>query len=156
MVLTELWTSIFAREQEFNREILMFRNLVLVTGNLGHDVVLKVLESGRKVCNFSIAESYPTSTRDEQGKILYDTRWHQVTAWDSVASKMDEYSVKGMHVQVSGYLDYDEFKTVNKEYNNAKIVANDIQLFDFVNQSRKSKINNELENKVMHDFGWDT
>ena len=115
---------------------------------------MKVLENGKKVCNFSNAESYPTSKKDEHGKKVYETRWHHVTAWDSLASKMDEYSVKGMPVQVSGYLDYDEFKKDNKEYKNAKIVANDIQLYGILHYSGKEKILEDSNKRPFKEDDW--
>lgn len=124
----------------------MSRNFVLVTGNLGNDVELKVLEGNKKVCNFSIAESYPTSKKDANGKTVYETRWHQITAWDGLADKMAEYSIKGQPLQVSGYLDYDEFKTDNKNYKTAKIVANDIQLYSIFNYSGKTKTKEQMSN----------
>ena len=140
MALTEHSMSLSAHEQEFNKEKFMSRNFVLVTGNLGSEVVMKVLENGKKVCNFSIAESYSTGKKDEHGKTIYDTRWHQVTAWDVLANKMNEYSIKGMPVQVSGYLDYEEFKTDSKEYKMAKIVANEIELFGKLNYSERKNL----------------
>lgn len=121
----------------------MSRNFVSVTGNLGSDVELTVLENNKKVCNFSIAESYPTSKKDENGKTVYATRWHHITAWDGLAHKMAEYSIKGQPVQVSGYLDYDEYKKDNKDYRTAKIVANDIDLFCAFNYVGKTKSNEQ-------------
>jgi Single-strand binding protein family len=61
MVLMELSTSLYAREQKFNKENFMAKNFVLITGNLGNDIELKILDNNKRVCNFSIAESYPTS-----------------------------------------------------------------------------------------------
>jgi single-strand DNA-binding protein len=119
----------------------MSRNFVLVTGNLGNEIELKVFDNNKKVCNFSIAESYPTSKKDGNGKTIYETRWHQITAWDGLAQKMSDYAVKGQPIQASGYLDYDEFKKDNKDYRTAKIVANEVELyakFDYLDR-RNSK-----------------
>jgi single-strand DNA-binding protein len=130
----------------------MSKNFVLVTGNMGSDVELKTLDSNKKVCNFSIAESYATSKKDENGKTIYETRWHNVTAWDGLAQKLADYSFKGQPVQVSGYLDYEEFKTDTKSYKNAKIVANEIELFaKFDYAGRK---NSKQQVAAETDNGW--
>jgi single-strand DNA-binding protein len=92
----------------------MSKNFVLVTGNLGNDIELKVFDNNKRVCNFSIAESYPTSKKDKNGNTIYETRWHQITAWDGLAQKMSDYAVKRQPIQASGYLDYDEFKKITR------------------------------------------
>ena len=128
----------------------MAKNFVLITGNLGNDIELKILDNNKKVCNFSIAESYPTSKKDENRKTIYETRWHQITAWDGLAQKMSDFAIKGQPIQASGYLDYDEFKKDNKDYRTAKIVASEVELyakFDYSERKNSKEQVAEIDNR---------
>lgn len=125
--------------QNLTREI--FVNVFLVDGNLGNDIELKTTEGGKKVCNFSIAESFRTSKKDENGKAIYDTRWHNVTAWDGLAQKMADFAVKGQPLIVRGYVDYDEYKKDNKDYKTVNIVADDINLYSRFDYAERKKSN---------------
>lgn len=71
----------------------MFQDLTLV-GQLGRDPVLKYLDSGKAVCNFSIAV-------DEFGG---KTTWFNVTTWDKTAENCNQFLSKGRLVLVKGRL----------------------------------------------------
>lgn len=74
-------------------------NRVTLIGNLGKDPEIKVIPSGSKVANFSVAttESY----KDKAGEWQQTTDWHNVTCWDQLADKSSKLS-KGAKVMVEG------------------------------------------------------
>lgn len=119
----------------------MSRNIIIINGNLGNDVEIKSIGEDKKVCNFSIAESVPTSKKDETGKTIYKTKWHNVTAWGFLAQKMADASIKGQPVVVSGTLDYEEEKIGERTIKHAKITAESIDLYAIfnLNAAKESK-----------------
>ncbi len=74
-------------------------NRVTLIGNLGKDPEIKVIPSGSKVANFTMAttESY----KDKSGDWQQTTDWHNVNCWDALADKMAKMS-KGAKVLVEG------------------------------------------------------
>jgi single-strand DNA-binding protein len=123
----------------------MIKNSVQLIGNLGNDIELKTLDNGKKVCNFSIAESFPTSKKDDDGKTVYETRWHKITVWDGLATKMEKYAIKGKPLIIIGFLDYDEYKSNDKDYKTAKIIAQDVELFMPFDYSLKKNIQTNFD-----------
>ncbi|NUM42607.1 MAG: single-stranded DNA-binding protein [Leptospiraceae bacterium] len=79
-------------------------------------------------CNFSIAESYPTSKKDEKNETVYDTRWHDITAWEGVAKKLEKYSKKGSLITISGRLEYDTYEKDGVNIKRAKIIADNAEI----------------------------
>lgn len=107
----------------------MATNIVVISGLLGKDIELKELESGKTVCNFSIAESYPTSQKDDKGKTVYATRWHEVSAWEGVAKMLSNNAKKGSVINISGRIDYDTYEKNGVEIRRAKIIADSADVF---------------------------
>jgi len=120
----------------------MSKNITIVSGNLGNDVEVKVVGEDKRVCNFSIAESVPTSKKDDHGKTIYKTRWHNVTAWGVLAQKMADVSIKGQPIVVSGTLEYDEEKVGDRTIKHAKIVAENIDLYAIFNTAAAKEAKN--------------
>lgn len=74
-------------------------NRVTLIGNLGKDPEIKVIPSGSKVANFSVATS--DSYKDKAGEWQENTEWHNVNCWDYLAEKASKLS-KGTKVYVEG------------------------------------------------------
>jgi single-strand DNA-binding protein len=83
------------------------KNKVQLIGNVGNNVEVKTIESGKKLVKFSIAtnESYKNNT----GEKVTETTWHNVVAWGKVAEIAEKYLQKGTEVAVEG-------KLINKTY----------------------------------------
>jgi single-strand DNA-binding protein len=83
------------------------KNKVQLIGNVGNNVEVKTIESGKKLAKFSIAtnESYKNNT----GEKVTETTWHNVVAWGKVAEIAEKYLQKGTEVAVEG-------KLINKTY----------------------------------------
>ena len=77
-------------------------NKVILVGNLGRDPEVRVLESGTKVAQFSIAttESY----KDRDGNWQDQTEWHNLVLWRYLAERAEQNLRKGMQIYVEGKL----------------------------------------------------
>lgn len=73
----------------------------VIVGNLGGDPELRYLQSGRPVCNFSVAVS--ERWRDRQTNEQQErTTWYRVAVWGQQAENCNTYLAKGRQVLVIG------------------------------------------------------
>lgn len=102
-------------------------NRVQLTGNLGNNPEIKVLDNGNKLAKFSIAtkEEY-FSKAGEKGA---DTQWHYVVAWGKVAEQIESEFKKGSFVSIEGRLVTRNYTDKNgqKKYI-TEVVANEAHL----------------------------
>ena len=103
------------------------RNRVQLIGNLGQDPEVKILESGKKVANFTIA------TREEfknaEGQKVSESTWHNIVAWNGLADIVSKYLKKGNEVALEGklvYRSYEDKSGVTRYV--TEIVLNDLAL----------------------------
>lgn len=82
-------------------------NKVILIGRLGKDPELKYTESGKPVCNFSIATS---SKWTKDGQDNEATTWHNIVAWGKQAEVLKEYLRKGKEVYIEGRIDNGKYK----------------------------------------------
>jgi single-strand DNA-binding protein len=78
------------------------QNRVTLIGNLGSDVQITTLTSGKKVARTSIATHY--NRKLEDGTYEQTTQWHKLVGWDAKAEFMDKLLEKGSYVIVYGRL----------------------------------------------------
>ena len=103
------------------------RNRVQLIGNVGKEPQVRSFESGKTMATFSLAttETY----KDQNGKQVNDTQWHQVIAWDKTANFIESYVDKGNRVAIDG-------KLVHRSYNDkdgntkyiTEVVVNEVML----------------------------
>jgi single-strand DNA-binding protein len=100
------------------------RNKVQLIGRLGADPEIRTFESGKKRVRISLATS--EVRKDESGKRIESTQWHNVVAWGKLADLAEQYLVKGAEVAVEGKVTYSNYetKTGEKRYI-TEIVMND-------------------------------
>jgi single-strand DNA-binding protein len=122
---------------------------IIVVGHLGKDADLKVLDSGRNVFNFSIAE---TKKIKKEGEVLENTQWFNVSFFTN-SDRVLEFLKKGVKVLVIGELDIDVMKSekTGKIYANVNIATSEVQILTFVDkieaQTDTEKVGNpDLEN----------
>lgn len=73
----------------------------IIVGNLGGDPELRYLQSGRAVCNFSVAVS--ERWRDRQSEEQRErTTWYRVAVWGNQAETCNTYLSRGRKVMVIG------------------------------------------------------
>ena len=79
-----------------------FRNHVQLIGNIGSELTIPELESGKKLVRFSLAtnEYY----RNAKGQKVESTDWHQIVAWGKTAEIIEKYASKGSEIGVIGKL----------------------------------------------------
>jgi len=78
------------------------RNRVQLIGNIGKEPQIKTFESGKTMASFSLATS--ESYKDQEGKKVTDTQWHQLVAWGNTATYVENYLQKGNRIAVEGKL----------------------------------------------------
>ena len=77
-------------------------NKVILVGNLGNDPDVRVMQSGEKVANISVATS--ERWRNKDGENQERTEWHRVVIFGKVAEIAEKYLRKGAKVLIEGQL----------------------------------------------------
>jgi single-strand DNA-binding protein len=75
-------------------------NCVHLIGNIGQDIELKYTQSGKAVCNLSIATN--ETWKDNDGKKRERVEWHRCIVFGDQAENCAKYLAKGRSVFVSG------------------------------------------------------
>jgi len=98
-------------------------NKVILVGNIGNDPEVKTMQSGDKVCNFSLATS--ESWKDKAtGERKERTEWHRVVVFNQgLINVCENYLKKGSKVYVEG-----QVETRNYEKDGQKIYTTEIVL----------------------------
>jgi len=78
----------------------MGTNINVFTGRLGKDPELRFTQSGRAVCNLSIAVN--DHFKNAEGEAQEHTTWIPVVCWQKLAENCEKYLKKGSHVAVTG------------------------------------------------------
>lgn len=85
-------------------------NTVKLIGNVGKEVSVRELESG-KMATFSLATNETYTNRNNE--VIKNTTWHNVVAWGKTAILCEQLLSKGKFVSIEGKLNYRSYK--NKE-----------------------------------------
>jgi len=105
------------------------RNSVQLIGNLGIDPEIRETQNGKKVVRLAIAtnETY----KDNNGKKVTDTQWHNVVVWGKTAEIAEKFLEKGREVAIEGKLRHRswEDKEGEKHYT-TEVVANELVLLN--------------------------
>ncbi|WP_440879381.1 single-stranded DNA-binding protein [Tenacibaculum sp. C7A-26P2] len=101
------------------------KNKVQLIGNLGTTPEIITLDDGKRIAKFSLAtnETY----KDSSGQKVTDTQWHNIIAWNNIASIVEQFLQKGSDVIIEGRLRSRSFddKDGNKRYF-TEIVCNEL------------------------------
>jgi single-strand DNA-binding protein len=75
-------------------------NKVILVGNVGCEPMVRYLEGGVPVANFTFAtrESY----RNKHGERVDQTEWHSVVVWRGLAQVVENFVKKGMQLYLEG------------------------------------------------------
>ena len=79
----------------------MINNTTLI-GNITRETELKVTQSGKSVCNFTVAVNNRHKSRD--GEVENNALFMRCTLWGERAEKLQPYLTKGQKFAVSGSL----------------------------------------------------
>jgi single-strand DNA-binding protein len=76
-------------------------NKVFIVGHLGHDPELRQTAQGRAVCRLRLAT---TRSRQEDGRWIDETDWHDVVIWEQQAERAGRLLGKGDLCAIEGRL----------------------------------------------------
>ena len=96
-------------------------NIVILSGNVGKDPIIKTTQTGKKVANFSLATTYGSGDKAT-------TDWHNIVVWEKQAEFVEKHIKKGTKVIVNGRIsnrDYTDADGVKKYI--TEIVCNDVE-----------------------------
>ncbi|MDD2527929.1 MAG: single-stranded DNA-binding protein [Lentimicrobiaceae bacterium] len=105
------------------------RNSVQLIGRLGANPEVKTLDKNRKVAKFSLATSDIYFSKS--GEKIEETQWHNIIAWNGLATICEKYLTKGKEVALEG-------KIMNRSYTDkegkaryiTEIVINELLMLD--------------------------
>lgn len=95
-------------------------NRVILSGEIGSDIVLKKTATGQSLCNFSI-EVKEKGKGGQEHKSFFDC-----TAWGENAEHINQYGFRGQHIAVDGKLQKSSY--TNKE--NQKVYKTSVYVMD--------------------------
>ena len=99
-------------------------NKAILVGRLGKDPELKFTQSGKAVCNFSLATSERYNNQEK-------TEWHDITTWEKTAEACNTYLKKGSQAYVEGKIQTQEWTTKEGDKRSKKIiVASTVRFLD--------------------------
>lgn len=104
-------------------------NKVTLIGNLGSDPTVQNLENNISVAKFSLATT--EAFKDKNGQTQYNTDWHTIVLWRSLAELAHKYLQKGSLVYVEGKLktrSYDDKEGIKRYV--TEIVAEQLIMLD--------------------------
>lgn len=105
---------------------------VEIIGRLGQDVTSSVTNSGKSVCNFSVATYFGSGDKKE-------TEWWRVVAWNKLAENCVQYIQKGSLVHVTGTLKTNKYQDKEGNERESKdLIAQEVTFLD----SKKERNNN--------------
>lgn len=99
-------------------------NKVIIVGTLGKNPEVKFLESGKAMCNLSIATSESVKNGDNWEK---KTEWHNVTIWGKRAESAAQYLSKGCKVSVEGKLQTRSWEKDGKKQYKLEVIASEVE-----------------------------
>lgn len=95
-------------------------NRVILSGEIGSDIVLKKTSTGQSLCNFSI-EVKEKGKDGQEHKSFFDC-----TAWGENAEHINQYGFRGQHIAVDGKLQKSSY--TNKD--NQKVYKTSVYVMD--------------------------
>ena len=101
----------------------MSLNSVNIMGNLTRDPELKYTNSGKSVCNLSIANNRVYTSGGEK---VTEVSYFDIEVWGAVAENCAKYLSKGSGIIVEGRLRQDRWERDGKTQSRVRISANNI------------------------------
>jgi single-strand DNA-binding protein len=77
-------------------------NKVMLIGHLGKDPDVRTLDSGTKVCQFTLATTEKGYTLQNGTQVPDRTEWHNLVLWKGLAEVAGKYLHKGDKVFIEG------------------------------------------------------
>ena len=99
-------------------------NKVFLVGNLSPDLDMRVMNSGKAVCSFSLTVNFKTRVREETDAI-------DCIAWDSLAELIGQEGKGGRRVAIEGRLHTRQLEGADGQRKKVtEVVVRDIEFLD--------------------------
>lgn len=119
-----------------------------ILGTVGRDPEIRQTNSGKKVCNMSLATNFRSPSGEE-------TAWHRIVLFDKLAEVAEKYVRKGSQIFVEGRINYRKWTNqegIEKE--SMEVVCFDLQLCGGKNSGSQaspgSEVNGNVNDKVKY------
>lgn len=92
-------------------------NKVQLIGHLGKDPEVRTLDTGTKVCQFTLATSEKGYTLQNGTQVPDRTEWHNIVMWKGLADVAEKYLHKGDKIYVEGKIrtrSYEDNKQIKR------------------------------------------
>jgi single-strand DNA-binding protein len=121
----------------------MLNNVVLV-GRLTQDPEIRVLESGKKVCDINLAITRPFKSLSGN----YETDFIKCVLWDLLASTAQKNTKKGVMVTIKGRLQQRKIELSDgKHYSTVEVVAEVITFMASNQKQFDMELNSDIESE---------
>ena len=133
----------------------MSLNSVNIMGNLTRDPELRYTNSGRPICNLSIANNRVYTSNGEK---VSEVSYFDVEVWGVVGENCSKYLSKGSGVIVEGRLKQDRWEKDGKMQSRVRISANSVHFMPKRQgeQGGAGNYNNQpAENQVAEAAAWE-
>jgi single-strand DNA-binding protein len=135
----------------------MALNSVNIMGNLTRDPELKYTNSGKSVCNLSIANNRIYTSGGER---VTEVSYFDVEVWGAVAENCAKYLSKGSGIIVEGRLRQDRWERDGKTQSRVRIAANNIHFLPKKGESAGRQQNepgfdDSKETQTSESIAWD-
>jgi single-strand DNA-binding protein len=115
-------------------------NRVLLIGNLTRDPEVRMMSSGRPVCNFGLAMN--RSYKDSEGNRKEETTFVDVECFGPRAEAVARFFSKGRPIFVEGRLKLDQWESKEGEKRSALRVV--LDNFEFVDSGKSDQSSHEI------------
>lgn len=89
-------------------------NKVMLIGHLGKEPDVRTLDSGTKVCKFTLATTEKGYTLQNGTQVPDRTEWHNIVLWKGLADVAGKYLHKGDKVFIEGKIRSRSYEDNNK------------------------------------------
>ena len=103
-------------------------NKVMLIARLGQDPELRYTQSGKSVCNFSVATD--SSYKDQSGKVVDQTEWSNIVIWGKLAEICGKYLKKGSKGYLEGKLNTSSYEKDGNKVYKTEIVCHEMTMLD--------------------------
>lgn len=109
-------------------------NKVMLIGRLGADPEIRYTQSGKPVCNLSLATN---EIRNIEGQRETITTWHRVVLFDRRAEVAQEYLTKGSKIYVEGKISINKYQDRDGiDRTSYEIIGRDFQMLDSIGDNQ--------------------
>ncbi len=134
----------------------MSLNSVNVMGNLTRDPEIKYTNSGKSVCNLSVANNRVYTSNGEK---VTEVSYFDVEVWGAVAENCAKYLSKGSGIIVEGRLKQERWEKDGKTQSRVRISANNIHFMprrgDAANKPAEQGAGTSAGNQNSEAAAWD-